>query len=173
LPLGGVIVAVNGERIDSSRELVAAIRAARTDRPIEISYYEGERLFRKKVQLVAGAAGNERTVPREPARIPEAPLRESITERRFPRRDRSRDGLGDRPLLGRVGQIIDGLVAPAGGEFPLEGLVPQPGEAAALREQVATLQQQVEQLQARLAEIEKQLAAQNNNEPAEAGDDPF
>lgn len=53
LPLGGVIVAFDGERIGNLEDLVTAVRSARTNRPIELSYYDGERRFRKRVELLA------------------------------------------------------------------------------------------------------------------------
>ena len=52
LPLGAVIVALDGRRIDSPSNLTAAIRTAPTDREIELSYYEGDRLSRKRIHLL-------------------------------------------------------------------------------------------------------------------------
>lgn len=158
LPLGGVIVAVDGTRIDSSKELVEAIRAARIDRPIEISYYEGTRLYRKRVHLVPSVGDPILPAP-DVAADGSGALAPPRTDRRFAPRDRNLNPLGDRPLLGRVGQIIDGLVAPAAGAAPVPLPAADDGEVAVLREQVATLQQQLAALQQRLAEVEKQLAA--------------
>lgn len=175
LPLGGVIVAFDGERIDNSKDLVAAVRFARTDRPNELTYYDGARLFRKRVQLLPGTAAT-RVDPRQPpAAI--APGAASTPTNRRPSSllEQQLGDQGRRPVLGRVGRLIDDLVAPAGAEAPVAppaaSAAPTDGhEVAELREQVALLQQQLAALQAKMAELEKRLEAK---EPAEADDSPF
>lgn len=72
LPLGGVIVALDGRRIDSPADLVAAISAAPTDREVELSYYEGDRLYRKRVHLLGTAAAQ--ATPNAPAPVRRDPL---------------------------------------------------------------------------------------------------
>ena len=56
LPLGAVIVAIDGKRVDSSEDLVSAIRAVRPGQEVELTYYEGDRLSRKPIRLVAAIA---------------------------------------------------------------------------------------------------------------------
>ncbi|MFV1968080.1 MAG: S1C family serine protease [Pirellulaceae bacterium] len=57
LPLGGVIVAVDGERIDTPEDLVRVIRSNRPGQRVELKYYDGERLFRKSINLAPYAVG--------------------------------------------------------------------------------------------------------------------
>ena len=165
LPLGAVIVAVDGQRVDSPTDLVGIIRSPAPDRPIEFSYYQGERLVRKSIQLtVAGEqfpAEPRREVRREtqqqPGELPRQPAGPSLEQQLGEQ--------GRRPVLGRVGRIIDSLVAPADAELPVQPDVPAPpadNEVEALRAQVATLQQQLATLQKRLAEVESLLEQQND-----------
>lgn len=164
LPLGAVIVAVDGQRVDSPSDLVEAIRASRTDRPLEFSYYQGERLVRKSIPLAVEGAQPpvepRREVRRETLRQPGEVARPPAG----PSREQQLGEPGRRPILGRVARIIDDLVAPAGAELPLQPDVPPPpedGEVEALREQVATLQQELATMQKRLAELESLLEQQN------------
>jgi hypothetical protein len=158
LPLGAVIVALDGRRIDSPADLVAAIRVAPTDRPVEFSYYEGDRLFRKSVQLLGGAT--TQIAPNAPAPARGAPPTPT------PRGGTSLElqfGQGQRPLLGRVGQLLDELGVPGAGAVPFAQPIPESDETAQLREQVVLLQQEVEALRARLTAIEKQLETRAEN----------
>lgn len=157
LPLGAVIVALDGRRIDSPADLVAAIRSARTDRPIELSYYEIDRLYRKRVHLLGASATQIAPTAPAPVRREPQPLRGG------PSLEEQLGGRGQRPVLGRVGQLLDGLVAPAAGAAPLTQPVPESSETTLLREQVALLQQELEALRERLAAVEKQLENRANN----------
>lgn len=155
LPLGGVIVALDGRRIDSPGDLVAAISAAPADREVELSYYEGDRLYRKRVHLLGAAAAQ--AAPNTPApvrRDPQQPQRGGLTL------EQQLGGQGQRPVLGRVGQLLDGLVPSTSGAAPLAQPVPESNENALLREQVSLLQQELEALRARLTAVEKQLQVQ-------------
>ena len=157
LPLGGVIVALDGRRIDSPADLVAAISSAPTDREVELSYYEGDRLYRKRVHLL-GTAAAQAAPPAAPAPV----LRDPQSPRNGPSLEQQFGGQGQRPVLGRVGQLLDGLVAPAAGAVPQAQPVAESSETALLREQVSLLQQELEALRARLSAIEKQLQPQAN-----------
>ena len=167
-PLGGVIVAVDGERIDSSRELVTAIRFARTDRPVEVSYFEGDRLYRKSLYLVPGvdvgpANAQPPTARNDAPEAPPADAGQPLPGRRASDRERPREPLAERPLLGRVAEMIDALAVPAGGEAPPPRPLPEADEVAQLRQQVERLTQQLEILQQRLSTLERQLAEQPDN----------
>jgi PDZ domain len=151
LPVGAVIVALDGLRIDSPADLVAAVQTARIDRPVELSYYDGERLYRKRVHLLG--AGAQPALPTPP-----------IVERREPQPlgrgaalAEQLGGQGQRPVLGRFGKILDGLVAPAAGVAPFGRQADHAEETALLHEQVHSLQEEVKALHARLAAIEKKL----------------
>jgi len=57
-PMGAVIVSIDGKIVDSSDDLISAVRAARPGQEVELTYYEGRNLNRKSVRLAAaGAAG--------------------------------------------------------------------------------------------------------------------
>lgn len=95
LPLGGAIVAVDGARVDTPEDLAALIGSARPGDTVEISYYQREQAFRKKVRLVpvvnvapgvAPAPGNDRPFLRKLERAldsaiaPERPLPANISD---------------------------------------------------------------------------------------------
>ncbi|MBC8356315.1 MAG: PDZ domain-containing protein [Planctomycetes bacterium] len=151
LPLGAVIVALDGRRIDSPADLVAEIRAAPTDRPVELSYYDGDRLYRKRVQLLETSAIRNAPAAPGPVRRDPQPLS------RGPSLEEQLGGQGQRPVLGRFGQLLDGLVAPVTGAAPLGQPNSVASETALLREQVSLLQQELNVVRARLAAVEKQL----------------
>ena len=63
LPVGGVIVQVDGRSINSDDDLIAAIRAARPGQEIELTYYDGDRLGRKSVRLAEAGASPPSSTP--------------------------------------------------------------------------------------------------------------
>jgi membrane-associated protease RseP (regulator of RpoE activity) len=141
IPLGGAIVAADGRVIDSSDQLVELIRQSRPGQELELTYYQGDRLFRKNVRLatapdsvvVPGIGGDPNVAPGVPS---------------------------DRPLLRKLEQVLEG----AGGGNLLPGQPqPQPGagnvqqEMAQLRRQVDTLQGQIDRLQRLVEELERRL----------------
>jgi hypothetical protein len=63
LPVGGVIVQVDGRSINSDDDLIAAIRAARPGQEIELTYYDGDRLGRKSVRLAEAGASPSPSTP--------------------------------------------------------------------------------------------------------------
>jgi len=156
LPVGAVIVAFDGRRIDDSPQLVQAVRAPRTDSSVEVAYYQGDRLYRRRVQLapVVAAGVDESPVPAsETPRTnsqPRAERRPSLLEQQL-------SDQGRRPILGRVGRILDELVVPADGELDLPDTRPHADEVTLLRQQVAALQRQVDELQQRLQALERRL----------------
>jgi membrane-associated protease RseP (regulator of RpoE activity) len=69
LPLGGVIVAVDGVLIESPEDLVRTIRSARPGQRVELKYYESDRMYRKSIELVPYSVpfvGNRRLSERLP-----------------------------------------------------------------------------------------------------------
>jgi hypothetical protein len=69
LPLGGVIVALDGQRIDAPEDMLRVVRAAKPGQEVEVKYYEGARLFRKTIALVPylGTPSETPTPPPAPA----------------------------------------------------------------------------------------------------------
>ncbi len=59
LPLGGVIVSVNGKRIASANDIVKLIQAFRPGDEIEITYFEGDRIDSKKMRLMPAAPDSD------------------------------------------------------------------------------------------------------------------
>ena len=51
LPLGGVIVQINGVKVDNADDLINVVSSSRPGQEVEISYYTRERLTRKTVKL--------------------------------------------------------------------------------------------------------------------------
>ena len=155
LPLGGAIVAMNGKRIDSPKDLVAFMRSATPEQSVELTYYQRNRLFRKTLRLTKGTGpppGNLATPPagRLDTLPPPVPPESSL--------EGQLGGGGQRPFLGRIGRALDQIV-PADRQpaayVPPTGPTP---EVTALRKQVQLLQSQVEELRSRLAALESRLA---------------
>lgn len=51
LPIGGVIVAFDGRRIDSPDDLIESVANSRFGQAVELTYYDRDRLYRKTVRL--------------------------------------------------------------------------------------------------------------------------
>lgn len=144
LPIGGVVVAADGRRIDTPEDLIGVIKAMRPGENLMLSYYQGATLFRKSVRL-AEAPGETRVVAGEEPRLPP-----------------------DRPLLRRLEKALEGAVAPV--ERPAS--VPFAPEAADLRTEVERLRDRVDELERRLAELEGRLdPPKPPEEPDPAADD--
>ncbi len=154
LPVGGAIVAADGIRIDSPTQLVNLVRSARAGQQIELTYYQGSRLYRKRLSLTPSAAPNRSPLPEVPD-LPEA-LPEPM-----PAPDAIPPRVGERPLLDRLGRVLEGIATIPPGEAPPtasgRGVPAGDSELRALREQVELLRAQVELLTKRLAELEKRL----------------
>lgn len=135
LPIGGVIVAYEGRRIDTADELVAAIAASRPGDEVEISYYQGNSLSRKDVRLIS--AGDLSLL---------APG--------------AGGALRDRPLLNRMERAIEGLTRPGAGDP--SAVAPRGVQAdpeMTLREEIEALQATIETLEMRVSALEAKLAA--------------
>jgi hypothetical protein len=136
LPLGGVVVAANGQRIDTADDLVNYVRASRPGQEVELTYYVGDRLTRKTVRL--GAAAAVAVVP--DGGEPPAP----------------RIGLGggtDRPLLRKFENLIDPLVTnPA--RTPAGSTILDPSAIATLQEQVKEMESRIQTLEERIKTLE-------------------
>lgn len=128
LPIGGAIVAIDGRRIDDADELTALMQTLRGGQEVELSYYQGSRLFRKSVRLAPAdvAAPGERPVL-----------------------DRVEQLLGGAPR-GPLAIPLD-VVRPAGGPAAEEAVL-------TLQQEVQSLRAQVEQLTQRLAEVEAKVS---------------
>jgi serine protease Do len=155
LPVGAVVVAAEGRRIERPDDLIAVIAASRPGDEIMLSYYQGTLLYRKNVRL--GEAPGEAVIASP--EIPAADFRE-IDE--------------SRPLLRRLERALDGLTPERAVVREPEPFVPRIAEPAAtdLRTEVEQLRRRVADLERRLAEVEGRLDAGNAVEPEPQVEDP-
>ncbi|MHB8970970.1 MAG: PDZ domain-containing protein [Pirellulaceae bacterium] len=121
LPLGGVIVSVNGNRIKSANAIVEIIQAFRPGDEVELTYFEGERMGHKNVRLApdaptAAASPKSVTSGVAPADRTDPPLR--LGRRRVP----------GRPLLEALERTLDAVLPPedAAGSDPGPVIPPLP-----------------------------------------------
>jgi hypothetical protein len=99
LPLGGVVVSINGQRISSAQDIVDLVQTFRPGQMIEVTYWEGDRVGRKRVRVGSAAAA---VAPAEDGAA------QGTTRR--PRR------LGaNRPLLNAIEQLLDDVLPPPPG----------------------------------------------------------
>lgn len=139
LPIGAVIVSIDGRRVDSPDDLIGYIRTARTGQTVELVFYRGDRIARLNIELGA-SSGATAASPPPTTSDPPLVLRSPIFGE-------------DRPALRKIESVIDRLVAPPA---PVPAVAAD--ETIELRAQVETLNQQVELLQQRIAELERRLA---------------
>ncbi len=105
LPLGGVIVSINGKRIGNANDIVALIQAFRPGDEIEVTYFDGDRAGRKRIRLGRSAAAVVPT-PRSAAddATAAAPADPPL------QLGRRRSG---RPLLDVLERTLDAVLPPA------------------------------------------------------------
>lgn len=160
LPLGGVIVAFDGRRIDSPNDLVQAVRTSRPGQDVELTYYQRDRLARKSVHLLP-AQSPDLAPPLDPQQSGPATGSRSAAPA-GPSLEQQLGAGGSRPILGRIGRAIDSVVTPAQALDPSEPTVVnriEPNsEIALLREQVNQLQKQIDAMQKQIESLEKKLA---------------
>ena len=130
LPLGGVIVSINGKRIGSANDIVELIRAFRPGEEIEVTYFEGDRIGRKKIRL-------GRTVVAITPAAPRASSADVAVDRTDPplRLGRRRAGGGGRPILEALERTLDIVLPPTDAARPADASAvasprPAPGSDA-------------------------------------------
>jgi len=155
IPVGSLIVAVDGQRVSTPDEVVELVAAARAGQEMELTYYRGTTLTRKSVRL-APAVVDARSTPA--AGNPAVPGIGGLI-----------GAAGDRPIVRRVGEVIDNLARPAGGQP--SGLVE---EVNALKSQVESLQATIRSLEDRLNRLEGKTQPPPNEAAPRLppGDDP-
>lgn len=164
LPLGGVIVSIDGRRVDTSDDLVAAIRAARPGQVVELTYFDGNRLTRKEVRLAASVAA---VGPGAPSGSGTAPPDQPAPSRLLP-------GVGgSRPLLGRVERMVEGLTRPGATSPAGPSTVYDPLAMAELQQKVAELTAEVASLKERLKALEERLGGAAQPAAPPAGSPPL
>ena len=152
LPIGGVIVSFNGVRIDSPDQLTSMVRSSHAGQSVEIGYYDGPRLFRKRLTLSPGATPSLNLPPPLPSLEPLPP----------PGANGSNPATLEIPLLDRLGRALGGIAAPLELELPNASSrspqVEKPSELSQLRRQVELLEAQIQKLNERLTELESNTA---------------
>ncbi len=155
LPLGGVIVAVDGRRISSPTDLVRELSTARVGQTVELNYYLGLRQYRKRVTLgpevAAPATGEQPLVLR-----PETPP------------------VGRSPLEELERRLTDNPPTPPGFETRVPAPVPSgptelnpplaPAPPAVDKSELSSLRKEVGELKTRIAELEKLVSKLTNAE---------
>ena len=145
LPIGGVIVGYDDQPIDSPQDLINAVNGSQVGQEVELAYYHGAELFRKKVRLGASSA-----IVAEPAPTPGISNQlENVLGQG-----------GRRPILGQIGRALDGAIQQPQNVPPdIPAATPRvdpSDEVTQLRLQVQQLQRTVERLEQRLSEVEAQ-----------------
>ncbi len=127
LPLGAVIVAFDGQRVDSANDLVARVRASRAGREVELTFYRQRQLMRRTVRLEK--AGYSAGALPERHRLTSPP---------------------QRPALGAIQDLVQGLnVAPI---VPSEA-----SQSLSVRRELIEVQQKLDWLTKRVVELEANL----------------
>lgn len=160
MPAGCVIVAYDGQKVETAEDLVELIRASKPGEEVELTYYQGPTLRRKNVTLAA-AADPGLPGPGYGGTLSDGPLSKRV--------ERTLEGL-TRPGPGDTGDAAPGSV---GRPAAIPGTA---AESASLRQEVEELKSRVEALEERIKELEGKLAAEKKAEgagpgaPAEAPD---
>jgi membrane-associated protease RseP (regulator of RpoE activity) len=148
LPVGGVVVAVDGRRVDSSDDLVSMIHAAQPGQEVELRYFEGQRVQQKAVRLApSSAASAPGSLPRMGGGMP------------------GREMAGDRNLLGHVERRVDNFVR---GGVSGGSTVYNPSAMADLQAEVAKLAATVAKLEERLRALEGNRGGATASPPGRA-----
>lgn len=148
VPVDAVVVAMDGQKVANSEELVALIREARPGTDTELSYYVGDKLSRKAVKLSPATAIN--TLP--PGYGGERPAVVGPPG-------------AERPLLSRVERAVEGLTRPAPGA-DAANIVALEQNFSNLQAQMKLLVERVDELEARVKTLESEAAARPAEEPA-------
>jgi len=154
LPVGGVIVVVDGRRIDDPDDLTAVIGRAKPGQEIVVTYYHGPTLKRTKVRL---GSSKIPMPPAPPEEDEELRLVGPDAGRTAPKRDDAGrieiPGAPDEPALRKVERILDGVLGPPDAPTRAES----DAHVAALNKEIERLRAEVDKLQRRVAELEKLL----------------
>jgi membrane-associated protease RseP (regulator of RpoE activity) len=143
LPIGAVIVDVDGQPIRTPQDLDKVVAAARSGQEIEIAYYVGNQRYRTRLPLspppaIVATLGGAAPPGGDPLDL----------ERRLGQG-------GRRPLLGALGRTLDDLVV----DPPAAGA--EASELQLLREEVSLLRRDIDLLRRRMEQLELQLRRVN------------
>lgn len=116
LPQGGVIVDVDGHRIDAAQDLVELVSIFTPGQEIEITYWDGDRKGHKRMRV-----GSVRVMaaPSAPVAVPDTRLPDDS-------QPRGRRREGDRPILNALERLLDNVVPPPAAAPAESGGAPLP-----------------------------------------------
>ncbi len=150
-----IIVGIDGKRVDSDDDLIAAIRARQPGQSVELQYRDGAGGDIRTVTLrLAQAGGSPAPGPTTPS--PATPPR--IGGFGTPAIPGTAGGQG-RPLLDRIERMADNL----------SPLTPRPSSTVYDPEAFAALRAQVNMLENRLKALESKLGVSPSSSPATGG----
>ncbi|MFM2096467.1 MAG: hypothetical protein RIS70_3591 [Planctomycetota bacterium] len=172
LPIGGVIIAVDGRKIETPQDLIDLVRRQQVGQEVELTYYDGPELQHKKIRLNPELEPYAPS-PDKPKNAPPPPPAPRLQANPPDLLPAPRTGAGaaatpDRPLI--VDRAATDRIARPGILEELQQLRAQAGD---LKEQVASLKEQVAELKKRLdavspAPAEKETEAPKPAEPKPA-----
>jgi membrane-associated protease RseP (regulator of RpoE activity) len=139
LPLGGVIVSVDGALVKDDQDLVEAISIARPGQEVELRYYQEERLATKSVRLGSLAAVG--TAPAPAVAAP--PARAGL----YP------GGGADGPMARRFEELVDPALRD-NPEAPLGSTIMDPRRVAEMYEELKALKDKVQALEDKVRQLE-------------------
>ncbi len=133
LPIGGVVVSIDGALVKNSDDLVDAISAARPGQEVELRYYQGDRIFTKPVRLAPAAARGIVTAPPRPGMTLSNP---------------------DRPLLRKFEDMVESL-SPDTPPPPTAGSsIFDPSQLAEMHKDIKAMREQLDALDKRVKDLE-------------------
>jgi hypothetical protein len=139
LPIGGVVVSIDGQLVATADDLVEAINAARPGQEVELRYYQGDRLLTRTVRLAPAAARG--VIPSSPA----------------PRTDRL-GGPTDRPLLRKFEDMVESLGPESRPRTTVGSTIIDPAAMAEMHADIKAMKEKLEALEARVKTLEDKPA---------------
>ena len=134
LPIGGVVVSIDGQLVKTADDLVDAISAARPGQEVELRYYQGDRVFTKSVRLTPAAARGVVTPP---------PPRPGMTL-----------GNPDLPLTRKFEDMVESL-SPNTPPPPTAGSsIFDPSQLAEMHKEIKAMREQLDALDKRVKDLE-------------------
>lgn len=159
LPLGGILVAIDGRKVSTPADAARIIRGMAPGTKVELKYYDGPRLFRKSLYLaplnevIQAPSAPQSSQANDPQSQRDPPPQFDPTIERDPT-------IKQRRVLEGNGRPMDGLAFPD--SIP-PGVAPWGTDQriliGQLRDQVEDLRSQVRELQLRVRELERQVPA--------------
>jgi membrane-associated protease RseP (regulator of RpoE activity) len=144
LPIGGVVVSIDGQLVQTADDLVEAISAARPGQEVELRYYHGDRLLTRAVRLAPAAARG--VIPS--TRAPQADA---------PRADGPR-GPADRPLLRKFEDMVESLGPQSPPRTTVGSTIIDPSVMAEMHADIKAMKEKLDAIETRIKTLEDKAA---------------